>query len=144
MFPETDLPGSLRYKVTPVSCLKDAIARGRLWVALCEDSPVGFAVASVVDGAAYLDELGVIPEFTRRGIGTMLVSAVIDWATIEKYSCLALITFSHLPWNAPFYEKIGFHKMDIKEHGREMACLIKEEGRIGLDVTRRVAMYRDL
>ena len=144
MFSEADLPRSVRYKVTHISYLQEAIAKGCLWVALHEGVAVGFATASVIDGSGYLDQLDVRPEFTRIGIGTGLVSAVIDWARAEKFSRLSLITFRHLAWNAPFYEKLGFRKMDSKEHGKELAGLIKEERRIGLDVAKRVAMCLDL
>jgi GNAT superfamily N-acetyltransferase len=144
MFSEADLPRNLRYKVTHVSYLQEAIDHGCLWVALHENKPVGFASASVIDGAGYLDEVDVSPEFARQGIGTRLVSAVVDWARSERFPCLMLITFRHLAWNAPFYERLGFRKMDSKEHGRELAGLIKKERRIGLDVSKRVAMRLDL
>ena len=144
MFAEADLPLSIRYKVTCMSDLKEALANGRLWVALHEGKPVGFALADVVDGSGYLDELDVRPEFTRLGIGTRLVSAVIEWARGEKYPRVALITFGHLAWNAPFYEKLGFRIIDPREHGKELAGLIREERRIGIDVAKRVAMCLDL
>ncbi len=144
MFSEADLPGGLRFKVTELSCLKEALENGRLWVALHEDRPVGFAAASVVDGVAYLDELDVRPEFGRQGIGTRLVSMVIAWARAENYASLTLITFEHLAWNAPFYEKLGFRKMDETEHGEELAGLFEEERSIGLNIARRVAMRLEL
>lgn len=144
LFSEADLPKNLRYKVTHISYLKEALEQGCLWVALCGDQPVGFAAASVIDGVGYLDELDVMPDFSRQGIGTRLVSMVIDWARAEQFACLTLVTFRHLAWNAPFYEKLGFRKMDATEHGPDLADLIKEERRIGLDVAKRVAMRLDL
>ena len=144
MFSEADLPGSLRYKVTHISYLKEALEEGCLWVALYMEKPVGFAVASIIDGVGYLDELDVKPEFGRQGIGTRLVSTVIDWARAKNFPCLTLITFRHLAWNAPFYEKLGFRKMAAAEHGRELASLLREERRIGLDASKRVAMRLDL
>jgi len=140
LFSEADLPESLRYKVTHISHLNEALEQGRLWVALCEDKPVGFAAASVIDGAGYLDELDVMPEFCRQGIGTKLVSMVIDWARAQQFSCLTLVTFRHLAWNAPFYEQLEFRTMEATEHGPELADLIREEHRVGLDGAKRVAM----
>lgn len=144
MFSEEDLPRNLRYKVTHISYLQEAIDQGCLWVALHDNKPVGFASASTIDGAGYLDEVDVRPEFTREGIGTRLVTAVIDWARSEKFPCLMLITFRHVAWNAPFYEKLGFREMDSTEHGKELSGLIKKERRIGLNVSKRVAMRLDL
>ena len=144
MFSEADLPAGLRYKVTHISFLKEALERDCLWVALHEDRPVGFAAASIVDGAGYLDELAVRPKFGRQGIGTRLVSMVIEWARAENFPWLTLITYAHLAWNAPFYEKLGFRKMNSAEHGKELAGLIKEERRIGLNAAMRMAMRLDL
>jgi GNAT superfamily N-acetyltransferase len=144
MFSETDLPRNLRYKVTHISYLQEALEQKCLWVALDGDKPVGFAAASIVDGVGYLDELAVKPDFARQGIGTMLMSTVIDWGHAERFSSLMLITYAHLAWNAPFYENLGFRRMDAKEHGKELAGLIKEERRIGLNIANRVAMRLDL
>jgi GNAT superfamily N-acetyltransferase len=144
MFPVEDLSSELRYKVTPQTDLREALAAQRLWVALCGEDTIGFALASVVDDVGYLDELGVQPEFGRQGAGRQLVSAVIDWARAEGFPRLTLITFRHLAWNAPFYAKLGFQEMESTEHGRELAGLIEEERLIGIDVAKRVAMRLDL
>ena len=140
LFSEADLPKGIRYKVTDRSDLQEALGHDRLWVALHEGTPVGFALASVVDGAGYLDELSVRPEFGRQGIGTSLVSTVIDWARAEDFPCLTLVTFRHLAWNAPFYEKLGFQGLDSSEHGAELAGLTEEERLIGINVADRIAM----
>ena len=140
LFSEADLPQSIRYKVTGWSDLQEALGHERLWVALHDGKPVGFALASVVDGVGYLDELSVQPEFGRQGIGTALVSRVIDWARVEDFRCLTLVTFRHLAWNAPFYEKLGFQGLDSSEHGAELAGLIEEERLIGMNIADRIAM----
>ena len=140
MFSEDDLPAGLRYRVTAMADLRAALADGRLWVAVLDRKTVGFALADVVDGDAYLAEVDVLPAFGRRGIGTALVRAVTDWARTRGFTAITLVTFRHLPWNAPFYEKLGFSILDAAEHGGELRGLIQEEREIGLDVTRRVAM----
>ena len=70
LFAESDLPQSIRYRVSEKADLNEAIRDGRLWVALHAGTPVGFALADVLDGEAHLDELDVLPEFGRRGIGS--------------------------------------------------------------------------
>ena len=102
--------------------------------------PVGFALATVVDGKAHLDEIDVLPNYGQRGIGTELVYAVASWARRNGYSSLSLITFKHLPWNAPFYEKLGFVHLRSAELSAGLARLIEEEGKAGIDVTKRVGM----
>jgi hypothetical protein len=69
---------------------------------------------------------------------------VADWARTSGFSALLLITFQHLPWNAPFYEKLGFSAMDPAERGPGLEGLILEEQQIGIDTSKRVAMRMNL
>jgi GNAT superfamily N-acetyltransferase len=145
IFTEADLPAEIRYLVTEDELLQEAQSDARLWVALTDDrTPVGFAMADIVDGGAHLDEMDVMPDFGRQGIGTRLVHTLIDWARSCDYSALTLITFRHLPWNAPFYERMGFVSMAATEIGNELAGLLKEEGKAGIDVQQRVCMKLNL
>ena len=145
MFPEADLPVEVRYLVTEDELLRQAQSEARLWVALTDDrTPVGFALADIVDGVAHLDEMDVLPDYGRQGIGTRLVRTFIDWARSRNISALTLITFRHLPWNAPFYEKMGFVAMEPAEPGAELANLLVEEGQAGIDLRKRLCMKLDL
>lgn len=141
IFPEADLPAKVRYLVTEDELLRQAQSEDRLWVALADDrTPVGFAMADIVDGVAHLDEMDVLPEFARQGIGTRLVRTFIDWARSADFPTVTLITFRHLPWNAPFYEKMGFVRMKPAELGEELAFLLAEEGTAGIDMRKRLCM----
>lgn len=144
MYSAVDLPQSVRYRVTDMPYLREALNDERLWVALHDELPVGFALASVLDDVGYLDELDVRPEFGRQGIGTRLVSTVVDWARAAEFPCLTLVTFRHLAWNAPFYEKLGFHGLDLSQHSAELTGLFEEERHIGINIANRVAMRLDL
>ena len=145
MFPEADLPPEIRYLVTDDELLHEAQSEARLWVALTDErTPVGFAMADFVDGGVHLDEMDVMPEFARQGIGTRLVQTLVDWARSRDYPALTLVTFRHLPWNAPFYERMGFVSMATSEIGSELAELLQEEGLAGIDVNRRVCMKLEL
>ena len=145
MFPEADLPAEIRYLVTENEFLNEAQSEARLWVALDDDrTPVGFAMADIVDGGAHLDEMDVMPEFARQGIGTRLMHTLVDWARSSDYPALTLVTFRHVPWNAPFYEKLGFVAMESSEVGRDLRLLLAEEREAGIDVRNRVCMKMDL
>ena len=144
LFSEADLPQNLRHKVTAAAELRSAKRNGRLWVAVVDARITGFAMANIVDGQAYLDELDVLPEFGRRGIGKRLVGEVVRWARQHRFATLSLVTFRHLRWNAPFYEKLGFMRLAAAEHGPELAGLIAEEAHAGIDRRKRVAMRLEL
>jgi len=141
LFSEADLPPGIRYRVTDPEVLRDAQRDSRIWVALTGSSvPVGFALVTLIDDEAHLDEVDVLPSHGRRGIGTELVNAVADWARCTGLSSLTLITFSHLPWNAPFYERLGFVSLRAAELSAGLANLIEEEGKAGIDVAKRIGM----
>jgi len=141
LFATADLPLSLRFKTTAKADLNHALENRRLWVAVQgEKKVVGFAIADVIDGQAHLVEVDVMPAFGRLGIGTRLVQITIDWARELEFKCVSLMTFRHLPWNAPFYEKMGFGYVDVSGHGPELAQLFELEKQAGLDTTKRVAM----
>ncbi len=143
LFSEDDLPLDIRYRVTAASSVREALDQQRLWVATLDDATVGFAMAGVVDSQAYLEEVDVLPQHGGQGIGARLVQTVIDWAREQSFARLLLVTFRHLPWNAPFYEKLGFEIVDPSDYGAEIRSLLEEESELGLDVANRVVMrYR--
>lgn len=145
LFPDGDLPLSLRYRVTERQMLESAQRDGRLWAALGQGAqPVGFALATELDGQAHLDEMDVHPDHGRRGIGTRLVHTVIDWATSKCFDALTLVTFRHLPWNAPFYEGLGFECLSEQQMGDGMFELFREEREAGIDLDKRVGMRFEL
>jgi GNAT superfamily N-acetyltransferase len=145
MFSELDLPQNVRYRVTDTETLRDAWDDSRIWVALnYADKAVGFAMADIVDGQAHLDEMNVLPDYGRRGIGTQLVQTVKEWARRKGFHGLTLITFGHLPWNAPFYERLGFVRLKQAEQGDGLTDLIDDEAEFGVDISKRVCMKLQL
>ena len=89
--------------------LEKATTEQRAWVAVDEPGAiVGFAVATVVDGEGHLEELGVVPAFGRRGVGRALVDEVVAWVLAQRLVSITLTTFRDVPWNGPYYEKLGF------------------------------------
>ena len=72
------------------------------------DPAVGFASVEVVDGAAHIWQLSVDPDFGRQGRGRALVERVCAWAQEQRLASVTLTTFRDVPWNAPFYARMGF------------------------------------
>jgi GNAT superfamily N-acetyltransferase len=145
MFSEADLPVGLRFLVTELEDLQIAQEHERLWMAVtAEGNAVGFAMADILDGVAHLDEMDVLPRYSRRGIGTQLLRRFIAWARAAGYPCATLVTFRHLAWNAPFYEKFGFVAMDPTQIGAEVAGMLEAEARAGIDTSNRTCMRLQL
>jgi len=139
------LPESVLRHVTAVDNLVAAQQAGLLWVALePAGSPVGFAVASICERRVHLDELDVSPEHGRQGVGSALVEAIEDYALNSGYVEITLTTFRDVPWNAPFYARVGFEVIPEQELDAELVRRLSGEAALGLDRSRRVAMRKPL
>jgi GNAT superfamily N-acetyltransferase len=88
---------------------------GFLLVAGPVGAPVGFAHVEYVDGFAYLAQLSVLPAVMRSGIGSALVRAAMAEAWQLGFGALSLTTYRDLPWNGPFYARLGFVEVDAPE-----------------------------
>jgi GNAT superfamily N-acetyltransferase len=136
-------PESVLNEVTDDRTFADAARQGCLWVALAGDAPVGFALVTMLaDDVPHLDEVDVEPSHGRRGIGTALVRAVCEWATASGFAMLTLTTFRAVPWNRPFYARLGF--VEISSDLRpELTVVVSDEAARGLArETRAVMAYR--
>lgn len=139
------LPRSVLSHVTPVDTLAAAQRSGRLWVALeSAGGTVGFAVASACGQRVHLEELDVLPEYGRKGVGSALVEAVEDWALNSDCIEITLTTFRDVPWNAPFYASIGFVAIPDDQLDADLLRRLADESALGLERARRVAMRKTL
>jgi GNAT superfamily N-acetyltransferase len=136
-------PESVLNETTTLKEFHAALASGHLWVALIADRPVGFALVEILEPtAAHLKEIDVHPEHGRGGIGTELVRTVCEWAINNGYDFVTLTTFRDVPWNAPFYERLGFEVIPPNELTGALRQIIEGEWNRGLDPERRVTMRR--
>lgn len=104
---------------------------GVLLVAGAPDAVVGFAHLVEVDAEAHLEQISVLPEHGRRGIGSALVHAALEEAHWMGYRAMTLCTYRDVPWNGPFYRALGFE--EVREPGVEAGRLRAHERRLGLD-----------
>jgi GNAT superfamily N-acetyltransferase len=136
-------PASVLAETTSLVAFHAARREGRLLVALAAGRPVGFAhIGRREPGAAHLEEIDVHPWHGRRGLGRRLVAEVCRWAAEHQYAWVTLTTFRDLPWNAPFYARLGFTEIPDDELGPALRAVLVDEARRGLDPARRLAMRR--
>src|SRR4029453_621395 len=134
---------SILNETTSPEDLLAAQRNGHLWVARADDVPVGFAHVEVLEPAvAHLEEIDVHPDHGRRGLGTRLVTAICAWAVTAGYRSVTLTTFRDVPWNMPFYERLGFEIVTAEALSPALQAIVRDETRRGLDPTRRVVMQR--
>jgi len=108
------------------------------------DCPVAYALIDEVDGNVHIEQISVDPRYARRGIGRALLDQIATDAAARGIPALTLTTFAEVPWNAPYYERCGFHVMAADEITGELAAIRAAETAVGLDRWPRVCMIRAL
>ncbi len=71
--------------------------------------PIGFILTEPLDDALFIVEVAVHQDWQHQGIGRMLLKQVIEGAQQMGYPAVTLTTFREVPWNAPFYTRLGIH-----------------------------------
>lgn len=118
------------------------IAKGRSLTASVGNEIVGFAAVRPERRELHLSELSVARRFQRRGVGTMLLRALIVDGRNSGFRAITLTTFRDVAWNAPFYARLGFMEIEDLEGHARLASLLDEEAAIGMPRHLRCAMIR--
>lgn len=124
--------------------LMEYLHHGRVWVLVDDDVVVGYALVDLLDGAAHLEQLSVLPDHGRRGHGAALIAHVCAWGRQHDLAAVTLTTFEFVPWNGPYYARHGFRVMTESEIGPQLRRRRDDEAAHGLDPALRVCMRRDL
>jgi N-acetylglutamate synthase-like GNAT family acetyltransferase len=124
--------------------LTEFIEQGRALVATDDGVVVGFIVVDIIGGCAHIDEVAVTTSAGRRGHGAALVAAAHHWAVQRGLPAVTLTTFRDVPWNAPWYAKLGFREIAEQEWTAAIRDLREAEQRNGLAKELRVVMRQDV
>lgn len=144
-FASVGYPDVARHEPTPAAALRDAVTDGALFVAVtAADDPVGFILCTEIDGDLYVQELAVHPDHAGHRLAVPLLQAAEDLARRLGLPALSLTTFRTVPWNAPYYARLGFHILSDNQIGPSLRFVIARQKAAGLDVANRVAMRRYL
>jgi GNAT superfamily N-acetyltransferase len=125
----------------------DELARyaecGRAFVSVdAHDRPAGYLLLNVVDEAAHVDQVSVHPDHTRQGIGRALIEQAMTWARSQGLAAVTLTTFVEVPWNGPYYERLGFSYLAGHDETPGLRAIREAERRAGLDAWPRACMRR--
>ena len=118
---------------------------GRAFVSVDgHDRPVGYLIVDLVDGAAHIEQVSVHPDHARQGIGRSLIAHAASWASARDLHSLTLTTYVDVPWNGPYYERLGFRYLTTDEETPGLRAIREHERALGLEVSARVSMRRSL
>ncbi len=128
-----------------IATFLEHVRDGLAWVAVDDGGrPVAYLIAAVLDGALHVEQVSVDADWGRRGIGRALVDHAARRAVADGRDALTLTTFAEVPWNAPYYERLGFRALADDELTPGLAAIRAGERERGLDRWPRVAMRREL
>ncbi|MCG4257972.1 GNAT family N-acetyltransferase [Acetobacter senegalensis] len=125
--------------------LSEADHRARIeqelcWVAVdSADTPCGFLSAALNGRDLHIVEVSVEARAQGAGLGRALLREVCDYARAHGMARVTLTTFRSVPWNAPFYERLGFREV-LPEHESHLAGKVRQEEASGLPPGSRCAM----
>ncbi len=127
----------------PIETFFEIHANGLIWIAAEEDGPpAGFLAAKILDGCAYIHEVSVDPAHQGKKIGNRLIQTFCAWAKGRGYPLVTLSTFRSVPWNGPYYAKLGFEEIEGSALGPNHVAVRQGEIDSGLDAAERIFMQR--
>ena len=116
-------------------------AAGMSWLAQVDDHPVGFLVGEKQGSSLFIAELSLHLEWQGKGIGRRLIEYVAGQAREKGYTSLTLTTFRDVPWNAPWYARLGFEMLADETLPAKLRQKREEEAAHGLAFESRCAMH---
>lgn len=124
--------------------LRSYIRAGRAWVMDGIDHPVGYLVADIVDGNAHIDQVSVRPEQRGHRLGKQLIDHLVGWAAEHGLPAVTLTTFTEVPWNGPYYARIGFRPVPAAEQTPGLRAVCAAEAAHGLQRWPRTCMRAEV
>lgn len=117
---------------------------GLAWVAEVNGHVVGYLLLDRMPETAHIEQVSVDPAHARRGIGALLIETASAWARHHNLRALTLTSFELVPWNAPYYARLGFVVLGDADLSPELREVRRVEADHGLDTWPRVAMQLQL
>lgn len=129
--------------VPQVADLREAGEADRLWVTQVGVEIAGYVVAEVLDGNAHVAQVSVDPDFAGRALGRAMVEHVEEWGRAAGRPATTLTTFRDVPWNGPYYLRLGYRILAEAEIGPELARTMAHEATLpGIGAALRCAMLK--
>jgi len=121
-----------------------AIGAQLMWVAIEAGQPIGFMFAEPCAKSLCARELSVAAPHQQQGHGSKLMQTLIAAARRRGHQQLILTTDRGLPWNAPFYKRLGFKIVEGAAIPATARHRLERQFAAGFDRAHRCAMVMPL
>ncbi|WP_166880146.1 GNAT family N-acetyltransferase [Salinibacterium sp. ZJ450] len=112
------------------------------WVTVVDGSVVAYLLVEPIDDALHVEQVTVHPLHARQGFGSRLLDLAGQHAADRSLRGLTLTTFRDVPWNAPYYARLGFAEIAREQWGPDLHRKVEQEATLGLSRWPRVVMGR--
>jgi len=120
--------------------LTEFIRTGRAWVYTQSGVVCGYLIAFDVDDCTHIEQVSVDPDYSGRGIGAALIEHLESVARERHRVALTLTTYRDVPWNGPYYSRLGF--VEDPDPSPALLAIRAHEAELGLDAWPRIVMRR--
>ncbi|MFK7914098.1 MAG: GNAT family N-acetyltransferase [Pseudomonadales bacterium] len=116
------------------------LAGGWCYVATLQSAVRGFVCAERCNSELHIWELAVHADNQGQGLGTGLIRFLLQQARGAGIAAATLTTFVEVPWNAPFYQRLGFRLLAFPDLDQRLREILAAEAAAGLPADKRCAM----
>jgi GNAT superfamily N-acetyltransferase len=106
------------------------------------DKRMGYILVEPHEHRAFIEQVTILPRHAHHGIGAALIMRAEGLARHRGLSGLLLTTYRDVPWNAPYYARLGFDIVDESQWTPWMTARVALEASRGLAIRPRVIMAR--
>ena len=120
--------------------LLQAVEENRLWVAVEYGVLKAYLLGDFLPQSLHIDQVTVHPDASHRGLGALMIESVSADPRSKERGLITLTSFANVPWNAPYYERIGFLDIAESEWPEGVAEKVAEDQQHGLTLWPRLVM----
>lgn len=124
------------------SILLQAVEETRLWVAVEYGVLKAYLLGDFLPNSLHIDQVTVHPDAAHRGLGALMIESVSADPRSKARGLLTLTSFADVPWNGPYYERIGFLNIAESEWPEGVAEKVAADRKHGFDAWPRLVMQR--
>jgi GNAT superfamily N-acetyltransferase len=104
---------------------------------------LGFLLLWRIDNTAHIRELDVLRAHQGQALGRQLIAHAERWAADNGFTETTLTTFRDIPWNAPYYTRLGYTPYTPSPDHPTIAHMLKAEA-AHFPTHPRIAMRKQL